>query len=166
MSDAGIRATKLASALGQRLATVVPVEVEVSVAGTVVSLRMRGTPWGMDADLRALPHGPRPVASDDLSGGLRDELVVVTDEPRRAIASEPAQPSFVEIEDVVPLLESVLDQFQDEVAETVTEPWPAVARGPMPEPFVELRGGRLLAGYGDPAEPALTLLSVALQDLR
>jgi hypothetical protein len=36
----------------------------------------------------------------------------------------------------------------------------------MPETFVELRDGRLVAGYGDPADPVLTVLSVALHDLR
>jgi hypothetical protein len=33
-------------------------------------------------------------------------------------------------------------------------------------PFVELRDDRLVAGYGDPADPVMTLLSVQLPDLR
>jgi hypothetical protein len=63
-------------------------------------------------------------------------------------------------------LEGILDQFLDEVAETIAEPWPAVSPGPMPMTFVELRDDRLVAGYGDPADPVLTVLSVALHDLR
>jgi len=84
----------------------------------------------------------------------------------RAIASEPPRAPFLEIDDISWTLERVLDHFQDEVAETLAEPWPAAAPGPMPQIFVELRDGRLVAGYGDPADPALTVLSVALKDLR
>ena len=56
--------------------------------------------------------------------------------------------------------------MQDEVAEIVTEPWPAEAPSEMPESYAVIRDNRLIAGYGNPADPALTLLSAALDDLR
>ena len=124
MTDRPIRAEKLAAKLAEGLAAVVPAEMEVSVAGPVVSLGERGGRGATVADLRG-----------------EDEAIGWT-------------------------LEPLLDQFQDEVAETLAEPWPAVSPGPMPMPFVELRDGRVLAGFGDPADPAMTVLSVALEDLR
>ena len=140
MPQRRIRATKLAAKLAEGLSAVVPAEMEVSLAGPVVSLGERGRRAGMAADLRPEPDPPEASVFD--------------------------RAPFLEIADVACTLEGVLDQFQDEVAETIAEPWPAVAPGPMPEPFVELREGRLVAGYGDPADPALTVLSVTLHDLR
>jgi hypothetical protein len=62
-------------------------------------------------------------------------------------------------------VEQVLDAFQDEVAETTTEPWPAASPGPRPEPFVEIRRGELLAGYGDMERPVLSLRPIPLRGL-
>ena len=67
--------------------------------------------------------------------------------------------------DVCSAVEQVLDAFQDEAAETTTEPWPAASPGPMPEPFVEIRGGELLAGYGDMERPVLSLRPIPLRGL-
>jgi hypothetical protein len=62
-------------------------------------------------------------------------------------------------------VEWVLDTFQTDIAEASTEPWPALAPGPMPEPFAEIRDGELLCGYGDPAAPILRLASIPLREI-
>src|SRR4051794_12048990 len=176
MTNRPIRATLLAAKLAEQLAAVVPDEAEVSVAGSVISLRMRGTPWGMDADLRPPPEEP---AYSELHEGIQQEIVE-WDEVRpedlpqdsgppteawRAIASTGKRPAVIDIERLPGTLEATLDQLQDVIAEIAAEPWPAVAPDPMPAPFVQLRDGRLVAGYGDPADPALLVLSAVLQDL-
>jgi hypothetical protein len=182
MAQRRIRATKLATKLAEGLSRVVPAEMEVSVAGAAVSLGERGMRAGMVADLRPQPDPPEPTVFDlspeqqaefgvviheDESSGVRSAVAVTDSDKWRAAFPAPApRAAFLEIADVVWTLEAIVDQFQDEVAETIAEPWPAVSPGPMPEPFVELRDDRLVAGYGDPADPVVTLLSVPLQDLR
>jgi hypothetical protein len=188
MPGGTINAGKLAGALAEGLAAVLPAELGVFVAGTVVKLRVRGTRSGMDAalgrprDIRArlAPYldwaeglQQQDFALDDAlwvypaspTEGLRQEIVAIDDARRRETSSPTADP-FVEISVALDNLGSALDQFQDEVAETLTEPWPAVVPSPMPEAFAELRDDRLVAGYGDPIEPVLTVISIALQDLR
>lgn len=59
----------------------------------------------------------------------------------------------------------VLDGFQDDIAETVGEPWPALSPGPMPEPFAYVRDGELVAGYGDLGAPVLGLEPIGLREL-
>jgi hypothetical protein len=183
MTQRRIRATKLATKLAEGLSEVVPAEMEVSLAGAVVSLGERGKRAGMEADLRPEPDPPEPtifdlspeqqsefgvvIHEDESSSGVRSALAFTdSDRWRAAFPAPPPRAPFLEIADVAWTLEGILDQFQDEVAETIAEPWPAVAPGPMPETFVELRDGLLVAGYGDPADPALTILSVTLHDLR
>jgi hypothetical protein len=181
MTQRRIRATKLATKLAEGLSEVVPAEMEVSLAGAVVSLGVRGMRAGMAADLRPEPDSPAltvfdlsaeqqselgVVVYEDASSGIQSALGVVDSEKWRAVFPDRPRAPFLEIADVAWTLEGILDQFQDEVAETVAEPWPAVAPGSMPETFVELRDDRLVAGYGDPADPALTVLSVTLHDLR
>ncbi|HEY0633554.1 MAG TPA: hypothetical protein VGC98_15975 [Thermoleophilaceae bacterium] len=182
MAQRRIRATKLATKLAEALSGVVPAEMEVSVAGAVVSLGERGMRAGMEADLRPAPDPPEPTVFDlspeqqaefgvviheDASSGVRSAVAVTdSDKWRAAFPAPPPRAAFLEIADVAWTLDAILDQFQDEVAETIAEPWPAVSPGPMPETFVELRDDRLVAGYGDPADPVVTLLSVPLQDLR
>jgi hypothetical protein len=183
MAQRRIRVTKLATKLAEGLSAVVPAEMEVSLAGAVVSLGERGMRAGMEADLRPQPDPPEPtvfdlspeqrsefgvyVYEDASSSGMRSAVAVTdSDKWRTAFPAYPPRAPFLEIADVAWTLEGILDQFQDEVAETIAEPWPAVSPGPMPETFVELRDDRLVAGYGDPADPVVTLLSVQLQDLR
>ena len=182
MAQRPIRATKLATKLAEGLSALVPAEMEVSLAGAVVSLGERGMRAGMEADLRPEPDPPEPTVFDlspeqqsefgvvvyeDASSGMRSAVAVTdSDKWRAAFPAPPPRAPFLEIADVAWTLEGILDQFQDEVAETIAEPWPAVSPGPMPETFVELRDDRLVAGYGDPADPVATLLSVPLQDLR
>jgi hypothetical protein len=176
-----IRAAKLAAKLAERLSEVVPAEMEVSVAGATVSLGVRGMRPGMSADLRPEPDSPEltvfdlspeqqselgVVVYEDPSSGIREAAGVTDIEKWRAVFPDRPRSPFLEIADVAWTLEGLLDQFQDEVAETIAEPWPAVAPGPMPTAFAELRDDRLVAGYGGPADPALTVLSVALHDLR
>lgn len=127
MGEPDLSPRKLAIELGAGLDASVPHDVEISVVETVVRIRKRGTPWGMDADMR---------------------------------------PPRVGVDEAADLLVGILDQAQDQVAETIAEPWPAVAPAEMPEPFAEVRDGRLIAGFGDPADPALMVLSAALRDLR
>jgi hypothetical protein len=181
MTQRRIRATKLATKLAEGLSEVVPAEMEVSLAGAVVSLGVRGMRAGMAADLRPEPDSPERTVFDlppeqqselgvvvyeDASSGIRSALAMTDGEKRRAVFPDPPRAPFLKVADVAWTLEGILDQVQDEVAETIAEPWPAVAAGPMPETFVELRDDRLVAGYGDPAVPALTVLSVTLHDLR
>ena len=183
MTQRRIRATKLATKLAEGLAEVVPAEIEVSVAGAVISLGERGKRAGMEADLRPEPDPPEPtifdlspeqqaefgvvIYEDESSSGMRSAVAVTdSDKWRAAFPAPRPRAHFVEIADVAWTLERILDQFQDEVAETLAEPWPAVSPGPMPMAFVELQDDRLVAGYGDPADPALTVLSVPLQELR
>jgi hypothetical protein len=181
MAQPPIRATKLAAKLAEGLAAVVPAEMEVSVAGPVVSVGVRGRRAGMEADLRPLPDSPEltvfdlspeqqaelgVVVREDPSSGTRSASGVTDIEKWRAVFPERPRAPFLEIEDVEWTLENLLNQLQDEVAETIAEPWPAIAPGPMPETFAQIRDGRLVAGYGDPADPALTVLSVTLHDLR
>jgi hypothetical protein len=181
MTQRRIRATKLATKLAEGLSEVVPAEMEVSLAGAVVSLGVRGMRAGMAAELRPEPDSPEltvfdlspeqqselgVVVYEDASSGMRSALRVGDREKWRAVFPDPPRAPFLEIADVAWTLEGILDQFQDEVAETIAEPWPDVAPGPMPKTFVELRDDRLVAGYGDPADPALTVLSVAWHDLR
>jgi hypothetical protein len=184
MTQRRIRATKLATKLAEGLSEVVPAEMEVSLAGAVVSLGERGKRAGMEADLRPEPDPPEPtvfdlspeqqsefgvvvVVDEDARSGMRSALAVTDSDKWRAAFPPPSpRARFLEVADVACTLEGMLDQFQDEVAETLAEPWPAVSPGPMPMPFVELRDERLVAGYGDPADPVMTLLSVPLQDLR
>src|SRR4051794_749278 len=110
MSQPPIQAAKLAAQLAAGLAAVVPPELEVALAGTVVDIRPAGdTHWSMAAALRGAPGWA----------------------PRRS--------PLLEIDEISSTLEPILDQLQDEVAETLAEPWPAVAPGPMPMVFVELR---------------------------
>jgi hypothetical protein len=61
-------------------------------------------------------------------------------------------------------LENVVDQLQDQVAEDLTEPWPAMAPDPMPMPFVRIDGDALLVGFGDPSDPVLALPPIPLTD--
>jgi hypothetical protein len=183
MAQRRIRATKLAAKLAEGLSEVVPAEMEVSLAGAVVSLGERGKRAGMEADLRPEPDPPEPtifdlspeqqaefgvvIHRDESSSGVRSAVAVTDSDKWRAAFPAPSpRARFLEIADVAWTLEGILDQFQDEVAETLAEPWPAVSPGPMPMTFVELRDDRLVAGYGDPADPILTVLSVALHDLR
>lgn len=182
MADGRIRASRLAAKLAEGLSAVVPAEMEVSLDGPVVSLGVRGDRPGVAADLRPLPDEAEPsvfdlspeqqtelgvVVDEDPSSGVRSALYVGPSEKWRAVVPEPApRAPSLEIEDVEWTLETMLDQLQDEVAETIAEPWPAVAPGPMPEPFAEIRDGRLVGGFGDPAAPVLTVLSVTLHDLR
>jgi hypothetical protein len=183
MAQRHIRASKLATKLAEGLSAVVPAQMEVSLAGAVVSLGERGMRAGMEADLRPGPDRLEPtvfdlspeqqsefgvvVYEDESSSGIRSAIAVTdSDKWRAAFPAPPPRAPFLEIAEVAPTLERILDQFQDEVAETIAEPWPAVSPGPMPAVFVELRDGRLVAGYGDPADPVVTLLSVPLQDLR
>jgi hypothetical protein len=183
MTQRSIRATKLAAKLAEGLSEVVPAEMEVSLAGAVVSLGERGKRAGMEADLRPEPDPPEPtifdlspeqqaefgvvIHRDESSSGVRSAFGVTdSDRWRAAFPAPRPRARFLEIAAAAWRLEGILDQFQDEVAETIAEPWPAVAPGPMPETFVELRDGRLVAGYGDPADPVVTVLSVALHDLR
>jgi hypothetical protein len=184
MTQRRIRATKLATKLAEGLSEVVPAEMEVALAGAVVSLGERGKRFGMEADLRPEPDPPEPtvfdlspeqqaefgvvvVVDEDPSSGVRSALAVTDSDKWRAAFPAPApRAPFLEIADVACTLERILDQLQDEVAETLAEPWPAVSPGPMPMAFVELRDDRLVAGYGDPADPALTVLSVTLHELR
>jgi hypothetical protein len=155
-----ISAALLAARLGEGLAAVVPGEVEVSVADSVVSLGKRGTPWGMAADLRQSPDPPPGPAGHDFHTGVTERIV------ERAVQWPRRGPPAIPVDSLEGMLVGLLDQFQDEVAETVAEPWPALTPDPMPEPFAEIRDGRLRAGYGDPSVPALTVLSVPLDDLR
>jgi hypothetical protein len=171
MTEPPIRAAALAKELGERLAAVVPDELEVSVAGPEVRLTERGTKCGMHADLRPwseMPELPFPtedgVFSQIVSGGIgHPELERFLEAQAKA---DEARPPVIEVDEIADSLESVVDQLQDDIAETLAEPWPAVSPGPMPMPFVEVEDGRLRVGFGDPAEPALTLLCVALEDLR
>ena len=137
----------------------------------------------MEADLRPDPDPPEPtifdlspeqqaefgvvIEEDESSSGIRSAFAVRdSDRWRAAFPAPPPRAPFLEIADVAWTLEGLLDQFQDEVAETLAEPWPAVSPGPMPGAFVELHEDRLVAGYGDPADPVVTLLSVTLNELR
>jgi hypothetical protein len=171
MMEGPIQATALARELGARLAAVVPDELEVSVNDAEVRLVERGTRYGMYADLRPWPDEPDwPFAPPDAGQssevyseiGTMDRATWLAAEARADAARSPV----IEVDELEETLWPVLNQLQDEIAETLTEPWPAVAPAEMPMPFVELRDGRLVAGYGNPADPALTLLSVALDDLR
>jgi hypothetical protein len=183
MTQRRIQATKLATKLAEGLSEVVPAEMEVSLAGAVVSLGERGKRAGMEADLRPAPDPPEPtmfdlspeqqaefgvvIQEDESSSGMRCRLAVAdSDKWRAAFPTPPPRARFLALADVAWTLEPILDQFQDEVAETLAEPWPAVSPGPMPTVFVELRDDRLVAGFGDPADPVLTVLSVTLHDLR
>src|SRR3954447_20113681 len=149
MTPRRIRATKLATKLAEGLSAVVPAEMQVSVAGAVVSLGERGMRAGMEADLRPEPDPPEPtifdlspeqqsefgvvIYEDESPSGMRSGLAV-TDSDKWRAAFPPPRPRepFLELPDVAWTLEGLLDQFQDEVAETTTEPWPAVSPGPMP----------------------------------
>jgi hypothetical protein len=164
MTDRPIRGRKLAAKLAEGLAAVVPAELEVSVAGAIISLRDRATGSATIADLEEDLSAQPDI--EDVSTVIRSALIVMDSDLWRATRSAPPRAPFIEIDDISWTLEPLLDQFQDEVAETLAEPWPAVAPDPMPQPFVELQDGRVVAGYGDPADPALTVLSVTLQDLR
>lgn len=69
-------------------------------------------------------------------------------------------------DETLPLaVEQALDGFQDDIAEVTTEPWPATAPEPMPEPFAEIHDGALLAGFGDPSAPVLSLEPIPLGEL-
>jgi hypothetical protein len=71
-----------------------------------------------------------------------------------------------ELEDSVCFaVERVLDDFQDFIAHTFAEPWPAASPGPMPQPFAQSVDGLLVAGYGDPADPFVQLQPIRLRDL-
>jgi hypothetical protein len=169
MTERPIGAAALARVLGERLAAVAPDELEVTVVGPEVRLTERGTPWGMHADLRPWGEMPEPpftppadgVFSQVIIGGAELEGFIEAQEKADA-----ARPPVIEVDDVSGHLENLLSQLQDEIAETLTEPWPAVAPEQMPMPFADVRDGRLVLGFGDPADPALTLVSVALEDLR
>src|SRR5215210_7751335 len=93
MAQRRIRASKLATKLAEGLSEVVPAEVEVSLAGAVVSLGERGMRAGMEADLRPEPDPPEPTVFDlspeqqaefgvvvyedeDSSSGMRSALAV------------------------------------------------------------------------------------------
>jgi hypothetical protein len=52
MGGAAIDATKLAKALAQRLAPVVPAEFNITSAGASIRLAIRGTAWWSEEDLR------------------------------------------------------------------------------------------------------------------
>jgi hypothetical protein len=160
-------------------------EIDVSVAETVVRIRVRGTPWGMDADLRPIlevkmaSEPPPDVAVYDeihtyevhVTYGIDVIGADDSDETATAGASGEAfwpvvrRGSAIEIDDLPDTVVGVLDQIQDEIAETLTEPWPAT-RSRMPEPFAKVRDGRFVAGYGDPSNPVLSLVSVPVDDLR
>jgi hypothetical protein len=62
------------------------------------------------------------------------------------------------------MLENVVDQLQDCIAEELTEPWPATAPDPMPMPFVRMDGDVLAIGFGDPRDPVLALPPISLTD--
>src|SRR3954470_21123786 len=64
MTQRRIRATTLAAKLAEGLSEVVPAEMEVSLAGAVVSLGERGKRAGMEADLRPEPDPPEPTIFD------------------------------------------------------------------------------------------------------
>jgi hypothetical protein len=176
MGQPDVSPRKLAINLGAGLDAVVPHDVEISVVGTVVRIRKRGTPWGMDADMRPLLTDPQVQASGQAPRPGEpsfeaefDEIVSVSQRIRRTEfrrVSAPARAPRLSADEAADLLVGILDQVQDQVAETITEPWPAVAPAAMPEPFAEIRDGRLTAGFGDPADPTLMLLSAALDDLR
>jgi hypothetical protein len=61
-------------------------------------------------------------------------------------------------------VERVLDDFQDFVAHSFTEPWPA-SPGPMPQPFAQFVDGEVVAGYGEQGDPVVQLRPMRLQDL-
>jgi hypothetical protein len=156
-----VRATLLAGKLAAGLAAAVPDEVEVSVADSVITVGKRGTPWRMAADLRPSRDPPTKAADHDSPLGvtqrivewdpIEDEDVALGEEAWRTIAYTRKQAAVIDVDSLEWTLEGLLDQFQDEVAETIAEPWPAIAPDPMPEPFVQLRPGRLVAGYGRPS---------------
>jgi hypothetical protein len=168
MGSKGIDPAKLAAALGEQLAAVAPPEVEVSIVGPVIKLRTRGTPWGMDADLRPLPPSEPRSFEEEPPPGYVERVHTFTAEEWQALekADDEARPDRIPDDEVDWILEGVLDQMQVECAENTAEPWPAIAPGPMPDAYVALRHGVLEAGYGDPASPSLTLLSVPVETLR
>src|SRR4051812_25988081 len=130
MTQRRIRATKLATQLAEGLSEVVPAEMEVSLAGAVVSLGERGKRAGMAADLRPEPDPPEPtifdlspeqqaefgvvIHVDESSPGMRSAVAVTdSDKWRAAFPAPRPRARFVEIADVAWTLEGILDQFQD-----------------------------------------------------
>jgi hypothetical protein len=66
-------------------------------------------------------------------------------------------------ENIVNISVQALDELQDFVSETTTDPWPGTTR--QPQPHGEVRDSVLYLWYGDPGEPALACVPMQLTDL-
>jgi hypothetical protein len=132
VNDPVVSYVKLAGALVERLAPLMPPQIELSAVRSTIRLREvdTSTPPGMYADL--------------------SHYMKLTDQSDVELGS---------------MLENILDQLQDEVAETLTEPWPATAPDPMPAVFVRVAGEGLVIGFGEPDEPVLALRPIPLNDM-
>ena len=109
----------------------------------------------------ALASALAPVVPPEL------QLSVDGSRLRLAIAGTPwwSAADRLDDADVTDWTVDVLNGFQTDIAEVTTEPWPATAPAPMPEPFAEIHGDDLVCGYGEPSAPFLQLATIRLEDV-
>lgn len=118
-------AVRLAAALAERLAAVIPAPFRVQAEGGWVS--------GYEDD--------RWDCSSDVAGVLDQDLSATRED-----GWEPEEWPFVDR--VVSISYNVLSSVQDMIAETTTEPWPRLPGGGMANPGSRADATRLYLWYG------------------
>jgi hypothetical protein len=74
-----------------------PEEVELRAEGPTIRLRLRGTPFGMDADLSFETGSSLCADLENVLDQIQDEVAEVTTEPWPARAPDPMPEVFAEI---------------------------------------------------------------------